>query len=225
MKVLVTGTNKGLGAGICSAFRSRGVEVVSLNRNPSDEHSGAEYIADFANLADLEGIVQTLADHHPDIDAVFLNAGALGPLGITSTIQREDLDRVIRINFSANKVIVDALIKTKNAKSFIQISSGASERVYEKWAAYGLSKMLLRRLFDFYRVEHPERSFIVVNPGPLATVMNAKIRAQSNLNVEWMSKFENSSNLSSPKVVSSRLVELFLVGGLPSSDHLIDLRG
>ena len=223
MKVLLTGTNKGFGASICAAFQERGVEVVSLNRKSSGESGGGAYYSDFENLENLELVMKSLSEDNRDLDAVILNAGVLGPLGATSRIPLAELEQVLKVNFYANKVIADVLINNTNVKSFIQISSGASERVYEKWAAYGLSKMLLRRLFDFYRLEHTGRNFVVVSPGALATGMNAEIRSANNLDVEWMTKFENPSKLGSAEVMGSRLVELFLAGGLPSSEILFDL--
>jgi len=153
-----------------------------------------------------------------------LNAGTLGPLRPTSAVGYEEMDRVIRVNFTANKVIVDFLIEFSSTRVFLQISSGASEKIYEKWAAYGLSKMLLRRLFDYYRAENPDRQFVVVNPGPLETAMNSQIRRSENLDVAWMSKFQDPLILGSAQVMSERLVTLFLDGRLVSSGQLVDLR-
>jgi len=200
------------------------VEVVSLNRSDRSECGVQNYIADFEDLPKLEEEVAKLSAENPDIEAVFLNAGTLGPLRSTSGVGHEEMERVIRVNFTANKVIVDALINLSDTKVFLQISSGASERVYEKWAAYGLSKSLLRRLFDYYRVENPDRLFIVVNPGPLETGMNTQIRDTKGLDVSWMEKMKNPSNLGSAKVMGELLVNLFLEGSLASSGQLVDLR-
>jgi NAD(P)-dependent dehydrogenase (short-subunit alcohol dehydrogenase family) len=224
VKVLVTGTNKGFGLAISESLRGHDVEVVSLNRSDRGEGAGRNYFSDFEDLLKLEEEVAKISTENPDIEAVFLNAGTLGPLGSTSRVGHDEMERVIRVNFTANKVIVDCLLNLSNTRVFLQISSGASERVYEKWAAYGLSKLLLRRLFDYYRAENADRQFIVVSPGPLQTAMNTQIRGLEGLDVPWLEKFKNPSALGSAKEMGDLLVKLFLEGRLASSGQLIDLR-
>ena len=224
MKVLVTGTNKGFGLAICQSLQSHDVEVVSLNRSDPSQCAIQNYFADFEDLPKLEEEVAKISAENPDIEAVFLNAGTLGPLRSTSGVGHDEMERVIRVNFTANKVIVDSLINLSDTRVFVQISSGASERIYEKWAAYGLSKSLLRRLFDYYRAEIPDRQFIVVSPGPLKTDMNTQIRDTEGFDVPWLEKMKNPSNLGFPRVMGELLVNLYLEGRLASSGQLIDLR-
>ena len=224
MKALVSGTNRGFGASILRELESKGWEVVSLNRSCA-EVSEECYSLDLAESENVDSVLGRLVEAHKDISVVILNAGVLGSIARTSKVSSQDMLRTLEVNFLSPKRIVDFMLSNSPAtQKFLQISSGAAVKVYPHWAPYGLSKLMLLRLFDYYRVEHPKKIFLSVNPGPMSTPMNVQIRNEADDDLHWKSKFLNDENLSEPSNIARSLVRLIMDDSHNSVDNLIDLR-
>lgn len=225
MKILVTGTNRGFGAALSRELRIHPEvgQLVSLNRTSAGNPAEIEYLCDFEDHSDLGVTLSRLVRDHSDIHAVILNAGVLGPIGPTDSVAVEEFELAFQVNFFANKVIVDAALRGTRASEFIQVSSGATETVYEGWATYSLSKLLLRRIFDFYRAEIPDKSFVAVSPGPMKTAMNREIRSSGLGQYVWADKFGDDSNLLSPEQAARVFVKSWREGKFVSGSPLIRL--
>lgn len=224
MKALVTGTQSGFGLALKSAFEEAGWKVVGLNRDSDGDSMDEVPIFDLAQPRRIRPLISDVLKHHPNISCVVLNAGVLGPIGPTRAIRFEDLMTVFEINFFSNKEIIDAMLELSSASTFVQVSSGASQTVYENWAPYGLTKGLMLRLFEYYRAEEKGKRFLSFNPGPMPTAMNVAIRKLGREATPWAGKFHIDANLNDPLVLARRLVDFVLTEDKSTQDNLIDLR-
>lgn len=224
MKVLISGTKSGFGLAMKSAFQEVGWDVVGLNRESDGEPSLEVPFFDLALPHRIPLVISEVLKHHPDISCVALNAGVLGPIGPTRATRFDDLKTVFDINFFSNKEIIDTMLEQSTASTFVQVSSGAAQTVYENWAPYGLTKGLMLRLFDYYRVEEKGKRFLSFNPGPMPTAMNAAIRELGRDATPWARKFHDDSNLNDPLVLARKLVGFVLTEDKSIEDKLIDLR-
>lgn len=224
MKVLISGTMSGFGQALAQAFREAGWEVVGLNRNHKDNSIVEFPFFDLATPQTVSRVISEVVNDHPDISSVILNAGILGPVAPTREVRFDNLQEVFNVNFFSNKEIIDAMLEKSGATTFAQVSSGAARTIYEQWAPYGLTKALMLRLFDYYRVEEKEKRFLSFNPGPMPTAMNANIRALGSDISPWAPKFHDDSNLNDPVVMARRLVEIVLREDSVNEEALIDLR-
>lgn len=223
MKVLLTGTTKGLGFAIRAELAKRGHSVVTVNRRPPEVGIN-HFTCDLSDLDACAKTVRAVAQEHPDLNAVFFSAGILGPLRPASQLPVEEMERVLRVNFLSTKVFCDYFIERSMVEQYLHVSSGAATATYPHWSAYSISKVALLRQFDFYRSENPMYSFYSVSPGPLATDMNLEIRAVPQVGLAWESKFRDSSVLGSATLAAAKLVRYWEKGLFARDESLIDLR-
>ena len=224
MKVLISGTRSGFGLALKSAFQEVGWKVVGLNRESHAESSGEVPLFDLALPHRIPLVISEVVKHHSDISCVVLNAGVLGPIGPTRATRFDNLKTVFDINFFSNKEIIDAMLEQSSASTFVQVSSGAAQTVYENWAPYGLTKGLMLRLFEYYRVEEKGKRFLSFNPGPMPTAMNVAIRELGEDATSWAKKFHDDDNLNDTLVLARKLVGFVLTEDKSIEGKLVDLR-
>ncbi|WP_158370262.1 SDR family NAD(P)-dependent oxidoreductase [Cellulosimicrobium cellulans] len=157
--VVITGASSGIGAAAARTLAARGHRVVVVGRCPARtravaEEIGAEHhVADFADLAQVRGLADTLAATCPRIDVLANNAGAI--MGHwASTVDR--LERTLQVNHLAPFLLTARLLPTLAASraTVIQTASEAarvfarlrlqdlnSVREYTPQVAYGNAKL------------------------------------------------------------------------------------
>lgn len=224
MKALVSGTNRGFGLSLWQELQLKGWRVVSLNRTCVVKSDDC-FELDLAESDDSDLVLRRILELHQDISVVVLNAGVLGPIAPTSEVSPREMLETLEVNFFSPKKIADFMLQSSPAtQTFVQISSGAATTIYPHWAPYGLSKLLLLRLFDYYRAEHPQKVFLSANPGPMATSMNTLIRTEASSDLQWKTKFLDDQNLNHPAKIAGALVRLLSTGSRDAGPGLIDLR-
>lgn len=223
IKVLISGTSRGFGKHLKSEFGRAGYEVLSLNRNCSNEEVNC-FSGDLFAPGVAEEVIREVTTLHPDISTVVLNAGVVGPIKPTREVTRFDMREAFEVNFFSGKDVIDYLLKHTAVSTFVYIGSGAAFNVYGGWATYGLTKLMMFRLFDYYRIEEPEKRFLSINPGPMLTEMNKIIRSEASDELEWKQKFQDERNLNHPSDMARILVELLSSQSRLNADSVIDLR-
>lgn len=98
-KILVTGSNRGIGLEVCRQLHERGDEVIAVCRNTSDELDALGVrIIDGVDVADEEGVAKLVAALNGEtIDVLLNNAGILRGDTI-DTLDYEDMLEQFRVN-------------------------------------------------------------------------------------------------------------------------------
>ncbi len=164
--VLVTGANSGLGLQTCRALVSRGATVLmgcrSLQRGETarqallpDLQGGAIDLLelDLSDLSQVRSAAQTVTDRYGRLDLLINNAGVMAP---PRTISRDGFELQFATNhlghFALTLALLPLLEQSPGAR-VVHVSSGAQyfgriafddlqgERRYDRWAAYGQSKL------------------------------------------------------------------------------------
>jgi NAD(P)-dependent dehydrogenase (short-subunit alcohol dehydrogenase family) len=125
------------------------------------------------------------------LDAVILNAGALGPIGTTASQagKLEAYKALFDINFFSLVSILTHAIPFLNASDskpstgdnisgrVILVSSGAATGGTPAWGAYSASKASMNSLGRTLAQEEEKIVTVAVRPGTVQTVMQAEIRS------------------------------------------------
>jgi NAD(P)-dependent dehydrogenase (short-subunit alcohol dehydrogenase family) len=161
--VVVTGASSGVGAAAAAQFAGAGANVVVVGRDPertkqvASDVGGDALIADFARVADVRSLAESLLAAYPRIDVLACNAGALFRRRRRTV---DGFEQTMQVNYLAQWLLVDRLlplladsgatvIATSSAAHRIgRLPAGGLERVlrdgprpYVGMLAYGSSKL------------------------------------------------------------------------------------
>jgi benzil reductase ((S)-benzoin forming) len=167
MKVLITGINRGIGAGLVNEYLSRGDEVYGIGRsNPFDIPF---YKIDLTNI---ENLYKAFKSFRMDFDLAILNAGILGEIKLLKEWSIKELQDIFMVNVWSNKVLIDLL--SNKAKKIVVMSSGAAVNGNPGWGGYALSKCAVNMMVSIYSKEINTPIFSVA-PGVIDTDMVRKV--------------------------------------------------
>ena len=162
--VLITGANSGLGLESARALAARGARVLlacrtlekaaAAQRNLGPLGEACEPLA--LDLSDLEAVAaaaQQLQQRHGHLDLLLANAGVMAP---PRTLTRQGFELQFGVNHLAHYLLTRLLLPLLRAQPgarVVHVTSGAQyfgrlafddpngERRYDRWAAYGQSKL------------------------------------------------------------------------------------
>jgi len=145
--IVVTGCNRGTGAGIASVLDRAGYRILGWNRTPAA--AGAcfsEILCDIRNPADVDRAAANLPD---DLVAVVANAG-IRRFAAVETISLEDWHSSVETNLDGVFYLARACIPhlKRNRGYFLVIGSHAEKYPFEGGAAYCSTKLAVRGLVD-----------------------------------------------------------------------------
>lgn len=156
--VMVTGTNRGLGKALVTAFAKEGADVIALSRHDDPEY--LKFLADTAatygvaikpykaDLADPEGLnaaLKKIASDHEKIDVLVNNAGIAYGAAFNMTPSSK-LKEVFEVNFFAAVSIMQLISRKmlrQKSGAIVNIASTGGVEVNPGYLAYGASKAAL----------------------------------------------------------------------------------
>jgi len=175
--ILITGTSRGLGAGLGRAFLKKGCHVLGCSRGTSPlaseypetyRHAALDVGSEDPARQDLRKLVESV----PRIDRVILNAGVLPPIRDLRETPLASLRETMEINLWSNKWILDELLALPHPpRQVVAISSGAAVSGSRGWNGYSISKAALNMLIKLYAAEAPDVHFLSLAPGLIHTDM------------------------------------------------------
>jgi len=205
-RILVTGSTDGLGKQTAFALAGQGATVLLHGRNrqrlettrqeiqEATENAHLEtYLADFAELAEVRHLAETLQARHPHLDMLINNAGIGG--GKQGEARRELSGDGYELRFAVNylapflltHLLLPCLRQAPSARIINVGSVGQApldfsdlmlERHYDPANAYCQSKLALV-MFTFDLAEELKGEHITVNCLHPATYMNTKMVYES----------------------------------------------
>lgn len=150
---LITGCNRGLGAGIRDMLLKKGYQVIGLNRTVSNEKidNYIEIQCDISNFKNVEIIKERIPQL---IDLIIINAG-IRRFEKIENMKEEDWKQSVNTNLNGAFYVLNIFIENvKKAQGDIIIVGSHSEKyTFEEGGAYCSTKLALRGLTECVREE------------------------------------------------------------------------
>ena len=214
--LVITGTSSGIGAAMLDQIPA-GYRVLSIARRdpagPVDQHIKLD-IAD-PNASGWRTLQNILVDQH--IQGVAHMAGELGCRGSLMSQDIADWRQVFDVTLSGmlqlTQICWPGLLRMPHAR-VVLATSGAARNKVPHVGAYGVAKAAMERFAEVLAIESGEQGprVVVVNPGPTATPMRAKVAPD-----------EDPASLPSAREIAQVYVAQ-LVGAIPSQASRIEAR-
>jgi len=188
--VLVTGASRGIGRAAALALAHAGAHVVAVARTVGGleelddeikkEGGSATLVPlDLKDFAGIDRMGAALAERWGRLDALFGNAGILGPLTPLTHLPPKAWDDIMAVNVTANYRLLRALdgaLRQSDAGRVLMATSGIVHHIRAYWGGYAVSKAALETLALTYAAECNGTNVKanVFNPGKTRTRMRAE---------------------------------------------------
>lgn len=193
---LVTGGNSGIGFAAAKELISEGARVLITGRRKEAVEKAAQelgaipFIADQANLDDIDLLKEEVEKQFGKIDILFINAGITGSLTPIENMDVENFDQVMNINFRGAYFTLSKFIPLLNeGASVIFLSSIVASTYKPNSSAYQASKAALNSIAKTAAAELAPRKIRVnmISPGPIKT----EIMSKAGLDEETLKNIQN----------------------------------
>ena len=222
--VLITGASRGIGRAAALAFARAGAHVVALARTqgaleelddairalrPNEDSPATLVPLDLRDHSAIDRLGEALYRRWGRLDAFVGNAGILGVLSPLHHVDPKEWDDVLAVNVTANWRLIrslDPLLRKSPAGRVAFVTSGVASRADFRayWGPYATAKAALDAIARTYAAETVNTSNIrvmLINPGPLRTLMRAKAMPG-----------EDPMTLRTPDELAPRIVRDLLAG-------------
>jgi len=244
---IVTGATGGLGKEISKSilvqngklvFVARDEQKINLFRKELDELESGSFYTIKANLSSNDDLTQIEADlteilqENVEVEEVFLfnNASIIDPIAVIEDVSFEQVSTVLIINIASAYALTAMLLRLKQKFAFgkiniINISSGVSVNAVTGWSAYCISKAGLNMLSKCIVTENTDGSVfsLSINPGPINTEMQEKIRSADSEKIPVTKKFETmylEGKLQSASAVSEKFFRVLASNDFSNGDFI-----
>jgi NAD(P)-dependent dehydrogenase (short-subunit alcohol dehydrogenase family) len=186
---LVTGASRGIGRATSLALAKAGAHVIAVARSVGGleeldddiKSEGGTATLVPLDLTDYPGIDRMAAAVHERwnrLDALFGNAGILGPLTPIAHLNPKAWEEVMAVNVTTNWRLIrafDPLLRNSDSGRVLMVSSAVARLNRPYWGPYAISKAALELLTFTYAAECNGTNVKAnaLNPGPTRTRMRA----------------------------------------------------
>jgi len=193
---IVTGGNSGIGFAAAKELISEGAKVIITGRRKEAVEKAAQelgavpFIADQANLDDIDLLKKEVEKQYGKVDILFINAGIIGTLTPIENMDVENFDQVMNINFRGAYFTLSKFIPLLNdGASVIFLSSIVASTYKPNSSAYQASKAALNSIAKTAAAELAPRKIRVnmISPGPIKT----EIMSKAGLDEEALKNIQN----------------------------------
>lgn len=189
---IVTGGNSGIGYATAKELIEEGAKVIITGRRKDAIEKAAEelgaisFVADQANLEDIDTLKKEVENQYGKVDILFINAGITGGLIPIENMPVENFDNVMNINFRGAYFTLSKFIPLLNdGASVVVLSSIVASTYKPNSSVYQASKAALNSIAKTAAAELAPREIRVnmVSPGPTKTeIMNKAGLDENTLN-------------------------------------------
>ena len=164
---LVTGASRGIGAACALELARRGAHVILLARTQgsledlddqiTQEGGQATLIPmDLTKFQDIDKLGAALYERFGKLDILVAAAGTLSILTPAPHLELKDLERAMRLNFTANTRLIrslDPLLRASDAGRAVFLSGDVADQPPAYFGAYAASKAALECFVKAYAAE------------------------------------------------------------------------
>lgn len=174
---LVTGSTRGIGAGLADALAAAGVRVLRHGTTGTEEADVLR--ADLSAESGVDELIRGVRDRTDRLDLLVNNAGLEMPAPV-STLSRESLRKTLDVNLVAPILLTGALLpllRQGRQRSVVNITSIHDDVPYAGNAAYVASKAALEAATRTMSLELATEGIRVnsIAPGAIETDMNREV--------------------------------------------------
>ncbi len=196
---VVTGSNTGLGQGICKAFSEAGALVAGVSRRPSSEtqdmlgDSFYNIIADLSGLDAVDKIIKQATEKFGRIDILVNNAGLIKRCD-SLEFSEEDWDSVMNVNlktaFFLSQAAARQFVKQGSGGKIINIASMLSFQGGIRVPSYAASKSGIRGITMTLANEWARYGINVnaIAPGYMATNNTEQLRQDGERSADILAR-------------------------------------
>ncbi len=175
--ILVTGASSGIGRAVARRLLSQGHRVIGTSRDCSrfvKHPAGFESLPlDLNETESITQLVRQLERDYPSLDTIVFAAG-YGRFGSLEEFSFEQIEQLIRVNFTSQALLTRALLpmlKRQSRANLIYLGSEAALQGSRKGSIYCAGKFALRGFTQALRDECGKTGVRVtlVNPGMVQT--------------------------------------------------------
>jgi benzil reductase ((S)-benzoin forming) len=244
---IVTGATGGLGKEISKnilvqngklVFVARDEQKIKLFEKKIDELKIRSFYSIKANLESNDDLTQIEADlteilkENVEVEEVFLfnNASSIDPIAVIEDVSFEQVSTALIINIASAYALTAMLLRLKQKFAIgkiniINISSGVSVNAVMGWSAYCISKAGLNMLSKCIATENTDSSVfsVSINPGPINTEMQEKIRNADAEKIPVTKKFEimySEGKLQCASTVSEKIFRVLASNDFSNGDFI-----
>ncbi len=196
---LVTGSNTGLGQGICRAYAEAGAMVIGVSRRPSTEtkemlgESFHNVLADLSSLEVIPEIIKEALDKFGRIDILVNNAGIIKRQD-SLEFSEENWDSVLNVNlktvFFLTQAVARQFVKQGTGGKVINIASMLSFQGGIRVPSYTASKSAVKGITMTLANEWAKYNINVngIAPGYMATNNTEQLRQDGERSSDILSR-------------------------------------
>ncbi|MDE5721463.1 MAG: 2-dehydro-3-deoxy-D-gluconate 5-dehydrogenase KduD [Clostridia bacterium] len=196
---IVTGSNTGLGQGICKAYVEAGAKVVGVSRRPStetEEMLGASFhnvIADLSTVNVIPSIVEETVKKFGRVDILVNNAGVIKRED-SLEFSEENWDTVLNVNlktvFFLTQAVAKRFVAQKSGGKIINIASMLSYQGGIRVPSYTASKSAIRGITMTLANEWAKYGINVngIAPGYMATNNTEALRQDGERSADILAR-------------------------------------
>lgn len=196
---IVTGSNTGLGQGICKAYVEAGAKVVGVSRRPSTETAemlGENFynvIADLSSVEVIPKIIEETLAKFGRIDILVNNAGIIKRQD-SIEFTEEDWDTVLNVNlktvFFLTQAVARQFLKQGNGGKIINIASMLSYQGGIRVPSYTASKSAIKGITMTLSNEWAQHGINInaIAPGYMATNNTQNLRQDEERSADILSR-------------------------------------
>ena len=196
---IVTGSNTGLGQGICRAFAEAGANVVGVSRRPSTETGemiGSAFhnvIADLSSVEVIPSVIDQTVAKFGRVDILVNNAGIIKRQD-SLEFTEENWDSVLNVNlktvFFLTQAVAKKFVEQKSGGKIINIASMLSYQGGIRVPSYTASKSAIRGITMTIANEWTKYGINVngIAPGYMATNNTEQLRQDGERSADILSR-------------------------------------
>lgn len=196
---IVTGSNTGLGQGICRAFAEAGAKVVGVSRRPSDEtkemigEAFHNVIADLSSCEVIPSIVEETVAKFGRVDILVNNAGIIKRQD-SLEFSEENWDTVLNVNlktvFFLTQAVARRFVEQGTGGKIINIASMLSYQGGIRAPSYTASKSAIRGITMTLSNEWAKYGINVngIAPGYMATNNTEQLRQDGERSADILAR-------------------------------------
>ena len=196
---IVTGSNTGLGQGICKAYVEAGAKVVGVSRRPSDETAAIcgknfhNVIADLSSCDVIPKVIDETLKKFGKIDILVNNAGIIKRQD-SIEFSEEDWDSVLNVNlktvFFLTQAVAQQFLKQNSGGKIINIASMLSYQGGIRVPSYTASKSAIRGVTMTLANEWAKYGINVngIAPGYMATNNTQNLRQDEERSADILAR-------------------------------------